>query len=185
MRVPLPAREGLVSEYCLADDIESWIVDALAQMISEERLIETAKIRREEMKKRRGASEVRRVQKEINEANRKIQNLVNAISDGRAPRALVDELTAIESEKDVLEAHLDSILGATETDLPTNADIRLYVKEFAEALSTGDPEDIRACIIDAVDSITVYPDGRIVALPEGGGPGLEMVAAVRSTGRHS
>lgn len=147
------------------DRINEWVKsEVLPQTISKEAMYEARKQALDAHSAQSQSSGVVALQKKKDALTSQISNLVAAIANGRAPSAILEQIEQLESDRDAVSAQIDE-LEQDNTEIVSRADIRQIVEGFNTAINDPDVPDalIKNYMCEIIESITIHPEGRIVA----------------------
>ena len=114
-----------------------------------------------ELELRRGTSQAKKIQQQLDGLESQINNLVSVVASGNKSDAILERLNSLEGQRVEVERQLIDLEG-TEDNSMTREEITTLVRNFKEDIQNAEPHAIRDYLRAVVDSITFYPDGRIV-----------------------
>ncbi len=148
----------------LQDELEEWVLSIVEDLVDGDELVKAAREARRGLQSRATDSTIRKLRGDLRDTERRIRNLVDAVGKGQSFESLKEGLEREEVRKRRILEEIDEIEGRHAAAIPSDAQLTEWATTFQDARSRGDVADLKEIIGLTLQSITVHPDGRVVAL---------------------
>jgi site-specific DNA recombinase len=109
-------------------------------------------------------AQVNHIKRELTGLDKKINNIVSAVEEGRASSSLLDRLKLFEDHREILRSQLQEF-EAKEQNPVTIDEVEAMLQQAEEKLNNeNDPKSVKQVIQTFVDRVTVNDDGAKVNL---------------------
>ncbi len=150
-----------------AETLERAVLGKLAGDLTSERFVKTCLARsREQARPRRLEAELRAVQREALELERKAARIRNVIAEMKHPEGMIRTLDQVEARRLELDkragAMAEQLAGERVITMISEEHVRQMLRVLADGLAAGDEaerEDLKIQIRDLLEEITLDPDG--------------------------
>ena len=149
------------SKDIMAEKLENWVLDCIAQFILSENAIKTildSVAEKVKSKSNTSQKEIRKLEKEVEKLDARIENMLDLYDSGKLSKARLNKRTeGLEKQLENAQIELDQLRKLNSTDVDIAA-LREFLFQYRKSLANASPEMKKALIDTFVGGVEITND---------------------------